>query len=67
MKVSKELILCSAQLPPESGEYRVKNGNPECNSGDGVVYYHKDHGWDLPELIREFYQIIGWYDDQIEQ
>jgi len=53
--------LCSDRLPTENGEYRIKN-NSECNDGNGLVRFDTEKGWDIPDIIRPFYKVIGWYE-----
>ena len=56
------LILCSDRLPTESGEYEVLN-NSGCNSGRGRVPFVVGEGWKIEEIIRSFYVVIGWFEN----
>lgn len=53
--------LCSDRLPTVSGEYRIKN-NSECNNGNGLVQFDVNKGWCIPEAIRPFYRVVGWFE-----
>jgi len=54
------LVLCSDRLPEESGTYAIKH-NGGCNDGDGEMYFSTETGWDIPDMIKSFYRVIGWY------
>jgi hypothetical protein len=54
---------CEDRLPTYSGEYRIKN-NSECNNGEGLVRFDIETGWDIPDVIRPFYRVVGWYETQ---
>lgn len=56
-----KLILCSDRLPSKDGEYRIKN-NSSCNNGEGLMDFSVEYGWDIPDMIKSFYKVIGWYD-----
>jgi hypothetical protein len=62
-QANKKLILCSYQLPRESGEYDIKN-NSGCNNGEGRMYFDPKTGWDIPDMIKSFYKVIGWYEKE---
>lgn len=62
---ASRLVLCSKRLPTKTGEYRILN-NSACNGGDGMVIYDTEKGWDIPDMIKSFYRIIGWYEENGE-
>lgn len=45
--------------PDKSGEYEVLN-NSGCNGGWGLCYYDTENGWDIPDIIKDFYKILKW-------
>ena len=54
------LVLCSDRLPDKDGTYAIKH-NGGCNNGDGEMYFSVENGWDIPDMIKSFYRVIGWY------
>jgi hypothetical protein len=61
-----KIILCSDRLPTVSGEYSIKN-NSACNNGEGLMRFDVEKGWDIPEMIRSFYKVVGWYETRQDE
>ena len=63
MSESETLVMCGHRLPDKSGLYKVKN-NSHCNGGFGEVYFNAEEnkGWEIPETIKSFYKVVGWYE-----
>ena len=56
----ERLVMCTDRLPVENGEYKILN-NSGCNNGEGRMNL-VDGEWDIPDAIKSFYKVIGWYE-----
>lgn len=54
---------CNEKLPERSGTYQILN-NSGCNGGRGEMEFIKGRGWQVPEMIRSFYIVLGWYESE---
>lgn len=57
-----QLIMCSERMPNKSAKYRIKN-DTGCNNGEGSMYFDVEKGWDVPDMIKNFYKVVGWYEN----
>ena len=55
------LVQCSDRLPAISGEYDITH-NCGSNNGEGRMRFSVETGWDIPDAIRSFYKVLGWYE-----
>lgn len=62
----QQLVMCDDRLPVVNGNYKVKN-NSGCNNGEGLIYFDTEKGWDFPNAIKNFYKVIGWYENNESQ
>ena len=62
--MNDKLIMCSDRLPDKSGNYKIKNSS-SCNDGNGEMFYSTENGWDIPDMIKGFYRVVGWFENTI--
>lgn len=56
-------ILCSIRLPTVTGAYKILN-NSSCNNGEGQLDFIVGDGWQIPEVLKDFYQVIAWMEEE---
>jgi hypothetical protein len=58
--------MCDDRMPTENGRYRVRHTS-FANGGNGVMHFDTNVGWLIPDSIKSFYHVTGWFDDRFRE